>query len=161
MNVAYLITGGNIGDRKKNLATAAHFIQTEIGNIERLSQIYETEPWGNTDQEPFYNQVLVVETALDAPGVMQKILLIEAKMGRVRTFRNAARIIDIDILFFNNDIVNEQNLTIPHPEIANRRFVLQPLNELAPGLVHPLYAQTIHELLRICTDPLKASPLRP
>jgi 2-amino-4-hydroxy-6-hydroxymethyldihydropteridine diphosphokinase len=159
MNEIFLITGGNIGNRKKNLETAAGLIQSEIGKIIRSSKIYETDAWGITDQKSFYNQVHVVESNFSAKEVMENILKIEEEMGRVRTIKNAARIIDIDILFFNDDIVNEQNLTIPHPEIINRRFVLSPLNEIASDMIHPVYKKNIHELLAMCKDELKAKPL--
>lgn len=159
MNEIFLITGGNIGNRKKNLETAAGLIQSEIGKIIRSSKIYVTDAWGITDQKSFYNQVHVVESNFSAKEVMENILKIEEEMGRVRTIKNAARIIDIDILFFNDDIVNEQNLTIPHPEIINRRFVLSPLNEIASDMIHPVYKKNIHELLAMCKDELKAKPL--
>lgn len=159
MNKIYLLTGGNIGDRKKNVETAAALIQKEIGSVVGSSKIYETEAWGITNQASFYNQVLFIESKFSAKEILQKILKIEEEMGRVRTIKNAARIIDIDILFFNDDIVNEQNLTIPHPEIINRRFVLSPLNEIASDMIHPVYKKNIHELLAMCKDELKAKPL--
>ena len=159
MNKIFLIIGGNIGDRKKNLETAAALIQKHIGKIIQSSKIYETDAWGITDQTSFYNQVLIVESKYSAQKVIEKILTIEEKMGRVRTIKNAARIIDIDILFFNNETVNEQNLIIPHQEIANRRFVLIPLNELAPEMIHPVLKRTIRELLYACKDKLKVTPL--
>lgn len=161
MNKVYLITGGNIGDRKKNLEIAAALIEKNIGNIIQSSKIYETDAWGITNQPTFYNQVLIVESGFPAHKVIQKILSIEKRMGRIRTIKNAARIIDIDILFFNDETVNEQNLIIPHQEIANRRFVLTPLNELVPALIHPVLNKSIAELLSICKDPLKATPLLP
>lgn len=159
MNTVFLIIGGNIGNRKKNLQTASSMIEEQIGRIIKKSKIYETEAWGITDQAAFYNRVLQIKTPFFAEEIMQKILLIEKQMGRVRTIKNAARIIDIDILFFNNDIINEPNLTIPHIEISNRRFVLMPLNELAPGMIHPVFKKSIAELLSTCTDPLKVVPL--
>lgn len=159
MNKIFLITGGNIGDRKKNLQTAANAIEENIGNISKSSSIYETEAWGNTDQASFYNQVHIVETELAAKEIMNKILAIEKKMGRIRTIKNAARIIDIDILFFNNEIINDPILTIPHKEISNRRFVLMPLSELDPDLVHPVLNLSINKLLSICKDPLNVTRL--
>ncbi|MEO6844759.1 MAG: 2-amino-4-hydroxy-6-hydroxymethyldihydropteridine diphosphokinase [Ginsengibacter sp.] len=161
MNKVFFITGGNIGNRKKNIETAATLIETNIGRIIQSSKIYETDAWGITDQQTFYNQVLIVESKFSAQEVIQKILKIEEEMGRVRTIKNAARIIDIDILFFNDETVNEQNLIIPHQEIANRRFVLVPLNELVPEMVHPILKKSIRELLSLCKDPLKVAPLPP
>lgn len=159
INKLFLITGGNIGDRKRNLETAASLIQKRVGTIIKYSKIYETEAWGITDQPSFYNQVLEIESKFSAREVLNKILKIEEEMGRKRTFKNAARIIDIDILFFNQEIVNEQNLIIPHPEIGNRRFVLSPLNEIAPGMIHPGLKKTMQELLSQTKDQLKAIPV--
>ena len=157
MNKIFLLTGGNIGDRKKNLETAAVFIEKEIGSIVQSSKIYETEAWGITNQAPFYNQVLLIESEFSAKAILQKILKVEEDMGRVRTIKNAARIIDIDILFFNDEVINEPNLNVPHREIVNRRFVLTPLNELAPNFVHPVLNKSIHHLLANCTDELKVT----
>jgi 2-amino-4-hydroxy-6-hydroxymethyldihydropteridine diphosphokinase len=154
MNKAYLLLGGNTGNRIKNLSNAILHIQSKIGNVIRQSACYETAAWGNTSQSPFLNQVLVVQTRLAAPELMQKILLIEKKMGRIRTIKNAPRNIDIDILFFNREMHSTAQLTIPHPQLQNRRFVLTPLNELSPGLVHPLLKKTIHQLLINCPDKL-------
>ncbi|HZW70906.1 MAG TPA: 2-amino-4-hydroxy-6-hydroxymethyldihydropteridine diphosphokinase [Hanamia sp.] len=160
MNKLFLVTGGNIGDRKGNLEAAAALIQKQIGKIIRLSAIYETEAWGITSQPAFYNQVLEIDTLLSAREVLHLILKIEEEMGRKRTIKNAARIIDIDILFFNNEIINEHNLIIPHPEIANRRFVLLPLLELDPTKLHPVLNKSIRELLAETKDKLKAIPVQ-
>ena len=159
MNKVFLITGGNIGNRKKNLQTAAALIEEQIGTIIQSSKIYETEAWGLSSQPAFYNQVHIVESKLDAQAIIDTILKIEAKMGRVRTIKNAARIIDIDILFFNDEIIHEPNLIIPHPEIINRRFVLMPMEEVAPEMIHPVLKKSIRELLSISTDKLKVTLL--
>lgn len=159
MNKIFLITGGNIGNRKKNLETAAELIKKHVGKIIKSSKIYETDAWGITDQPTFYNQVLIIESKYSAREVMRKILKIEEKMGRIRSIKNAARIIDIDILFFNDEVINESNLIIPHTEISNRRFVLIPLNELVPEMIHPVFKKSIHELLSTTKDELNATPL--
>ena len=159
MNQLFLITGGNIGDRKKNLENAAKLIRERIGAIKKSSKIYETEAWGVRDQPAFYNQVYLVETSLSPEKVLKSILKIEEEMGRKRTTKNAARIIDIDILFFNDQVVNEQNLVIPHPRIADRRFVLLPLNEIAPQMIHPVLKKTMAELLSLTADQLKVVAL--
>jgi 2-amino-4-hydroxy-6-hydroxymethyldihydropteridine diphosphokinase len=159
MNKLFLITGGNIGDRKKNLQAAATLIAERIGQIEKSSKIYETEAWGITDQPAFYNQVHIVKSNFSAREVLEKILKIEEEMGRRRTIKNAARIIDIDILFFNEEIVNEQNLVIPHPQITNRRFVLLPLKELAPQMIHPVFKKSMEQLLLRTNDQLKVTAL--
>jgi len=143
----------------KNLETAEKMIEEQIGHIIQTSKIYETEAWGINDQPSFYNQVLIVETNFSSDKVIKKILKIEVDMGRVRTIKNAARNIDIDILFFNDDIVNEENLTIPHPQIINRRFVLMPLNEIASAKIHPVYNKSVAQLLAECKDELKVTPL--
>jgi 2-amino-4-hydroxy-6-hydroxymethyldihydropteridine diphosphokinase len=158
MNKIFLITGGNIGDRKKNLETAAGLIQEQVGTIIESSKIYETDAWGITNQPAFYNQIHLVESKFSAKEILNKILNIEAEMGRVRTIKNAARIIDIDILFFNNEIISEPNLIVPHPQIINRRFVLMPLNELVPEMIHPVFKKNIYELLKNCKDELRVSP---
>lgn len=159
MNEIYLITGGNIGNKRLNLETAAVMIEKNIGKIIRSSKIYETDAWGITDQDTFYNQVHLVKSKLSAQQIIRAILKVEKEMGRIRTIKNAARIIDIDILLFNDEIINEQDLTIPHKEIPNRRFVLTPLNELAPQLIHPVLKKNIHALLADCTDNLKVTPV--
>ena len=159
MNKLFLITGGNIGDRKKNLETAETQIKERVGKIIKRSKIYETEAWGIRDQPAFYNQVLIIESKFSAMEILTSILKIEEEMGRKRTVKNAARIIDIDILFFNEDVVNEQNLVIPHPEIGNRRFVLSPLNEIAPQMVHPVLKKTIQQLLSESKDQLQVNPV--
>ena len=159
MNKLFLITGGNLGDRLKNLGLAKKLITERLGLIEHSSKIYETEAWGIHYQPAFYNQVLLVKTKLSAGKVLEGILQIEEEMGRKRTVKNAARIIDIDILFYNHDIVNEENLQIPHPHIADRRFVLLPLSEVAPKFVHPVLKKNIEELLFITGDQLKVKAL--
>jgi 2-amino-4-hydroxy-6-hydroxymethyldihydropteridine diphosphokinase len=159
MNAAYLLIGGNIGDRIKNLAKTRSFIEIEIGKIVKASSIYETAAWGITDQPDFLNQVLLIESKLPAQKIMQLILSIENKLGRVRTQKNASRIIDIDILFYNNEIINETGLTVPHPEIQNRKFALMPLNEITPDLVHPILKISLKHLLYISKDKLEVKRL--
>ena len=159
MNTAYILTGGNLGDRLANLALAKQNLAKEMGSIVKSSFIYETEAWGNHDQPDFYNQVHIINTKFSAEQLMENILKIEEQMGRVRTLKNASRIIDIDILFLNSDIINKKELVIPHAQIANRCFVLTPLNELSPQFVHPVFNKTISELLSACKDPLRVKQL--
>ena len=125
----------------------------------RKSGIYQTAAWGKTDQPDFLNQVIEVETNFSAQKTMDAILDIESNMGRVRTEKNAPRVIDIDILFFNKELHDEPGLTIPHPALAQRRFVLIPLNELAPDFLHPLFHKTIQQLLIECTDTLNVKKI--
>jgi 2-amino-4-hydroxy-6-hydroxymethyldihydropteridine diphosphokinase len=154
MNKTYLLLGSNIGNSRKALASAIMHIQKKIGTVTRQSSLYQTAAWGNTNQADFLNQIIIVETILTAENILQAILSIEEKMGRVRTIKNAARVIDIDILFFNKEIIQEKHLIVPHPEIPNRRFVLIPMNELSPNLKHPVLQKTIRQLLTICKDEL-------
>lgn len=159
MNSVYLLTGGNLGNRKKNLSVAIELIQHHVGEIIKRSSIYETASWGINDQPDFLNQVLLVKTKLPPDKLLQALLSIENKMGRERSIKNASRIIDIDILFFNDEIFNKLGLTIPHPEIHNRMFVLSPLNEIAPDLIHPVLKQPVKKLLSTSPDKLKVSLL--
>ena len=154
MNKMYLLLGSNIGDSQLQLSVAIKNIEQKIGTLIRQSKLYSTAAWGDTRQPDFLNQVILVETALTPLNTMQTILAIEKEMGRVRTLKNAPRIIDIDILFFNKLVMDEPMLTLPHPEIQNRRFVLIPLNELAPNFNHPVLGLSIHDLLKICPDRL-------
>ncbi len=154
MNRIYLLLGSNIGNSKAILSKAIKQIEKQIGVVTGQSCLYNTAAWGNTRQSDFLNQVIIVETALSAQQTMQTILNIEKKMGRIRTIKNAPRIIDIDILFFNKEIIDEDHLTVPHPQIQNRRFVLIPLNQLSPNLKHPVLKKTVHQLLTECPDKL-------
>ena len=154
MNKIYLLLGSNIGDSQLQLSVAIKYIEQKIGAVMRQSKLYSTAAWGDTRQPDFLNQVIIVETALTPLETMQTILAIEKEMGRVRTLKNAPRIIDIDILFFNKMVMDETMLTLPHPEIQNRRFVLIPLNELTPNLNHPVLGLSVHQLLKICPDRL-------
>jgi len=155
MNSVYLLIGGNLGNRTDNLARARLFIEMDLGKIVKASSIYETAAWGITEQPDFLNQVLSIKTKLSAQETMQIILSIENKMGRIRTQKNASRIIDIDILFFNDEVINQPGLTIPHPEIPNRKFVLVPLNELSARLIHPVLKKPVSQLLSVCRDKLE------
>ena len=160
MNTAYLLTGGNMGNRKDNLATACKHIGVQCGHIFNSSSLYETAAWGKTDQPAFLNQALEIQTELTAPQLLKKLLNIEKQTGRVRKEKYGPRIIDIDILLFNDEIHNFPLLKIPHPEMQNRRFVLVPLAEIAPEIIHPIFKKTIFELLAICPDKLEVSRLK-
>ncbi|HVY73821.1 MAG TPA: 2-amino-4-hydroxy-6-hydroxymethyldihydropteridine diphosphokinase [Puia sp.] len=159
MNRAYLLIGGNEGDRFLHLQEARANIEHICGVIEQVSSIYETAAWGKTDQPDFLNQALRLSTKLSARELLQANLDIESSMGRRRTVRNAPRIIDIDIIFFNSAIISEEDLQIPHPRMAERKFVLEPLNEIAPGFIHPLLHKPVRQLLAECTDPLEVKKI--
>ena len=144
-----------MGNRGQNIGLSKDLIQLSVGAIASGSSVYETAAWGKQDQPDFLNQVIIVKTKLSADACMKKILLIENAMGRIRRKKNDPRIIDIDILFFNNEIINVDDLTIPHPELHNRKFVLIPMNELSPDLIHPVLNQSIQYLLSTCSDELE------
>ena len=154
MNTAYLLLGSNLKNPEQQLSTARNLIVAEIGEIINTSSLYATAAWGNTNQPDFLNQVIVVNSDFSAETLMETILKIEENMGRIRTKKNAPREIDIDILFFNNDIINLPELIVPHPLLQERKFVLIPLNEIAPHFKHPILLKTTQELLEMCTDSL-------
>ena len=159
MNTVYFLLGSNLGNSKEQLLLAIENIEKYIGTIIKLSSLYSTAAWGNNKQPDFLNQVIIVQTLLAPQIVLNEILAIEEKMGRVRTVKNAARIIDIDILFFNSEIIKVKDLIIPHPEIQNRRFVLIPLVEIADLILHPILKKNAQELLNICTDNLNVQKI--
>jgi 2-amino-4-hydroxy-6-hydroxymethyldihydropteridine diphosphokinase len=154
MNSTYLLLGSNMGNSTELLSNAIEQIENKIGPLLLQSNLYATAAWGNTSQPDFLNQVIKIATNLQAVETLEIILSIEKEMGRIRTVKNAPRIIDIDILFFNNEIINRIDLIVPHPEIQNRRFVLTPLNEIAPQMIHPVLNKTIDQLLSFCPDQL-------
>jgi 2-amino-4-hydroxy-6-hydroxymethyldihydropteridine diphosphokinase len=156
-NVCYLLTGGNIGDRPANLAMAEHQLGLNCGKITGSSSVYETEAWGFKDQPAFLNQAIKMETPLDPRELLAAILAIEQEMGRVRNEKNGPRVIDIDILFYNDAVIDLPELKIPHPQLHKRRFALACLNDIAASHVHPLYKKTVGELLLICEDRSKVN----
>ena len=151
---AYLLIGGNIGNRKAYLSAAREAIASACGDIIQSSSIYETAAWGIEEQSAFLNQALKIKTGLDPNVLLEKILAIEEKLGRKRQLKYGPRIIDIDILLYNGEIVRTPGLTIPHPQMQKRRFVLAPLNEIAANEVHPVFLKTITRLLEECPDNL-------
>lgn len=160
MKGKYLILGSNLGDRDKHLHAARLGIIRNIGPIKRSSSVYLTEPWGFSDQPPYYNQVIQVETTLKVHQTLDAILKIEEEIGRIRNKKWQERIIDIDILYYDNMILNDSRLTIPHPGIPYRNFVLEPLCELIPDEIHPVLKVSNAELLRTTGDRLVANKIR-
>jgi len=154
MNKAYLLIGGNLGNRERNLSTAREFIEQYCGPVIKASSLYETAAWGKIDQPSFLNQAIEIETRLGAEQLMKQVLEIEELMGRVRKEKYGPRIIDIDILLFNKEQFDLPFLKIPHPEMQNRRFALTPLAEIAADLQHPVFKKSISRLLKECTDKL-------
>ena len=153
-NQIYLHTGTNLGNREANLKRANEWIVQEIGPIEKASSVYRTKAWGITDQPDFLNQALLVSTHLSPFELLEKIQDIERRMGRAREIKWGERIIDIDILFYNDEIIDTENLTIPHPYLHYRNFVLLPLMDIAPGLLHPGFGLTVAELYANSEDKL-------
>ena len=152
MNIIYIQIGSNIGDRKSNIQKSMLQIETKLGKICRSSKIYESSPWGYTKQKDFLNSVIKVESDFSPFKTLEILQEIENNLGRVRKKKWDERIIDLDILFFNKQIINAVNLTIPHQYIQERNFVLVPLNEIAPSYKHPRYKKSISCLLNECKD---------
>jgi len=144
--ITYLSLGSNLGNREQNLKEAVRRAST-LGRVVAVSSFYETEPVEVTDQPWFLNCVLALETTAEPAQLMRELLRIEHEMGRQRVLKKGPRSIDIDILLFGDDVVNTPELTIPHPEMARRRFVLEPLAEIAPELLHPISQKTVVQLL--------------
>lgn len=155
MHKTYLLLGSNLGERLVYLQKAREKINAAIGPITLISTIYETAAWGLTEQQAFLNQVLEVDTALSPEMLLSRINSIEQELGRVREIKWGARLIDIDILYYDGVVIQTQNLTIPHPELQKRRFTLVPLVEIAPDYVHPLFRKTNYRLLTECADSLE------
>jgi len=153
MKKVFLGLGTNMGKRAENLSKAVHSIETEIGSVLKTSTVYETEPWGFHSEEQFLNMVVKVKTELSPAELLTSILSIEASLGRKRGRKQyVSRVIDIDILLYDDKIIDEKNLKIPHPLLHERRFVLEPLCELEPDLIHPVLGKSIKDLLNLCKD---------
>ncbi|MBP6977610.1 MAG: 2-amino-4-hydroxy-6-hydroxymethyldihydropteridine diphosphokinase [Bacteroidales bacterium] len=161
MAIAFLLLGGNLGDRERMLETAVGHLVKSSGALLASSSIYETQPWGNHEQPLFLNQVICLETRLSPSELLDEIQAIELRMGRKRNgHRYQPRPMDIDILFYDDIILQSERLTIPHPLLHKRAFTLIPLMEIAPGLIHPVLNRSIDELCRSNHDPLTVRKYR-
>lgn len=143
-----------MGRREEHVANAITLLVREVGKIILQSVMYETDAWGKTNQAPFLNRCVILETTLKPQEVLAKNLLIEKGLGRLRDEKWGARVIDIDILFYGNEIVEESNLKIPHPEFERRRFAIVPLLEIQPEFIHPVSKKSIKEIYFACNDKL-------
>jgi len=153
MKLAYLSLGSNLGQREGHLEEARKLILNQTGELERISRYYESEPWGYSSGNRFYNCCLSLRTTLDPLPLLDMLLAIEKQMGRERAGKGYSdRIIDIDLLLFGDILLDHPRLTLPHPAIEKRRFVLVPLAEIAPGLIHPVTGISISQMLQQCDD---------
>lgn len=157
----YLLLGTNMGDRAALLIQARREIAREIGALRCVSSIFETEAWGNTDQPNYLNQVVLAATPLKPLRLLEKINRIEKRMGRIRVSKWDSRLIDIDILYYGDQVIDEANLQIPHPHLPSRRFALVPMQEIAPEFTHPLSGATTTELLAQTSDKLAVRLFNP
>lgn len=151
-NKVFLGLGSNLGNRSENLLMAQKLIEDKVGKTLSKSSIYETAAWGITEQNAFLNQVLEIETIFSPNAVLHLVLKIEKDMGRIREIKWGERSIDIDVLYYNNEIISTENLTVPHPFIQERKFVLVPLCEIAAAFIHPKLKKSNLELLKNCQD---------
>jgi 2-amino-4-hydroxy-6-hydroxymethyldihydropteridine diphosphokinase len=154
-HIVYLAMGSNLGVRSANLKNAINNLTPQM-NVKAKSHVYETAPWGFTDQPAFLNQVVKAETYLEPEALLQHLKRLESVMGRVPSFQNGPRLIDIDILFFDDLVLDSPIVQIPHPRLHERAFVLMPLNDLCPDLVHPVLQKSVSELL-LATDMTKVN----
>lgn len=159
-STAYLLLGGNLGDREANLKKAIELLNDKVGNVIAISSLYETAAWGKTNQPAFLNQAISLQTRLPALEVLERALSIEQELGRVRKDKWGERLIDIDLILFGNEMINiPDKLQVPHPHMQDRKFVMEPLAEIAPEVVHPLLGETMLDICRNITDPLEVKKL--
>ena len=156
VNKAYLLLGSDLDDRRAALDKARAELARRIGSIASTSSVYESEPWGFTSETRFLNQVVAVRTSLAPAVLLEELLSIERSLGRTRNGGGyESRTIDIDILFYNQQVINQKDLVVPHPHVHERMFALLPMCELAPELVHPALSKTILELKGECNDQVR------
>ena len=154
-HIAYLLLGSNLGNREKLIDEALILIAEKVGDIVSKSSIYETAAWGKTDQPGFLNLVLAVDTIHCPEKLLEIVLAIEQELGRIRYEKWGSRLIDIDIILYGDEVIDKGDLLqIPHPEMQNRKFVMLPLTEIAPDLVHPILNKRMVDILSTITDDL-------
>ncbi|WP_090769776.1 2-amino-4-hydroxy-6-hydroxymethyldihydropteridine diphosphokinase [Pedobacter soli] len=159
-STAYLLLGGNLGDREANLEQAITLLSAQVGEVISVSALYETAAWGKTDQPAFLNQAVALQTNLTALEVLTKALAIEQELGRVRKDKWGERLIDIDLILFGDEIIDiPDKLQVPHPHMQNRRFVMEPLAEIAPEVIHPVLGQSMLSISQSLNDPLPVKRL--
>jgi 2-amino-4-hydroxy-6-hydroxymethyldihydropteridine diphosphokinase len=154
LHKVYLLLGSNIGDREQHIHHGVEQIRALAGNIVTISSFYETEPWGVTDQTDYLNAAALIETELTPEKLFHRLKSIEAGEGRTDQKKYAPRTLDIDILFYDDEVIHSDNLEIPHAKLHLRQFTLVPLNEIAGNFRHPVLKKTISELLAECGDEL-------
>ena len=154
-HITFLLLGSNLGDRKNNLQIARNAIAASVGTLLEASSVYRTAAWGKTDQPEFLNQALKVETTLSPEHILEEILKIEKNMGRIRVEKWGERIMDIDILLYDDNQLTSPVLTLPHAQLERRRFALVPLTEIGGEVIHPVYKIKISDLLSQCNDSLE------
>jgi 2-amino-4-hydroxy-6-hydroxymethyldihydropteridine diphosphokinase len=159
MATIYLLLGTNLGERNGNLKECISFMEDGGIHIMKRSGVYETDAWGFEEQPSFFNQAVEAETSLSPQQLLAFLKSIEKNMGRINNQRWQERLIDIDILYYDKEIINTETLVIPHSELPNRRFALIPLIEIAAGFVHPVLNKTNVELLNFCRDKLQVKRL--
>jgi len=159
MKGIYLLLGSNLGERELTIHEAINRIGENHGKLIKQSSLYESAAWGLEDQPTFLNQVIQIESSESPHELLQNLQTIEKALGRKKIIKWGERVIDIDILYYGSEILNSENLSIPHPEIQNRRFTLLPMTELAPEFIHPTLKKNQQILLEECEDKLWVTPV--
>lgn len=154
MAQVFLLLGSNLGDRRSLLTETIKHIEQQVVPVTVASSVYETQSWGKTDEPDYLNQVIMLYTNEAPELLLHKLLSIEQEMGRERRVRWGARVIDVDILFYGDSVIDTPELQIPHPRLHERRFTLEPLAEIAPGFVHPVFNKDVLQLLNELHDNL-------
>ena len=149
IHIIYLSLGTNIGNRPANLRQAVSSLPPQM-NVKAKSKVYETPPWGYTEQDEFLNQAVKATTYLEPEPLLKHIKRLETALGREASFRYGPRLIDIDILFYDDEIIEAPSVVIPHPHLHERGFVLLPLMDIAPDLIHPVKKQSVREMVAFC-----------